>query len=83
MHHVNKRDVSTLPPGSSVFPIYSEFFVRNLFPVVLTSAVPEILPWAFFGTRTWSAGIVYSSGLGSQYSSVCHVETFGNLVGEF
>ena len=26
MHHVNKREVGTLPPGSSVFPIYSEFF---------------------------------------------------------
>ena len=26
MHHVNQRDVGTLPPGSSVFPIYSEFF---------------------------------------------------------
>ena len=25
MHHVNKRDIGTLPPGSSVFPIYSEF----------------------------------------------------------
>ena len=27
MHHVNKRDIGTLPPGSSVFPIYSEFFL--------------------------------------------------------
>ena len=26
MHHVNKRDIGTLPPGSSVFPIYSDFF---------------------------------------------------------
>ena len=29
MHHVNKRDVGTLPPGSSVFPIYSEFFCQK------------------------------------------------------
>ena len=29
MHHVNKRDVGTLPPGSRVFPIYSEFLKRD------------------------------------------------------
>ena len=68
---------------SEKLKLFSDYFVRNLFPVVLISAVPEISPWAFFGTRTWSAGIVYSSGLVSQYFSVCHVETFGNLVGEF
>ena len=33
MHHVNKRDVGTLPPGSSVFPIYSEFFAT--FPSIV------------------------------------------------
>ena len=43
MHHVNKRDFGTRPPGSSVFPIYSEFFnVKRLFGQAVSTHVYEI-----------------------------------------
>ena len=68
MHHVNKRNVGTLPPGSSVFPIYSEFFGMRCKYLYLQGLIIFLVSDIYPCTWTY----LYLQGL-HKWSMIIHV----------